>query len=62
MKKIDVKESIGNVCRLTGQPDRGTGLGLAIVKRIVEEHQGSITVESVPQLGTKFRVSLPCVE
>ena len=37
----------------------GTGLGLAITHRIVEEHEGSITVESQPDTGSVFRVVLP---
>ena len=37
----------------------GTGLGLAIVKRIVEQHDGSIAVESQQGQGTQFRVRLP---
>lgn len=36
-----------------------SGLGLAIVKAIVENHQGSITVESYVGKGSTFRVSLP---
>ncbi len=36
----------------------GSGLGLAIVQRIIEQHAGSIEVESTPQ-GTSFRVFLP---
>ncbi len=37
----------------------GTGLGLAIVYRIVEEHGGSIRVESAVGGGTAISISLP---
>jgi PAS domain S-box-containing protein len=37
----------------------GTGLGLTISHRIVEEHGGSIDVESAPGRGTAFVITLP---
>jgi two-component system phosphate regulon sensor histidine kinase PhoR len=38
---------------------RGFGLGLAFVKKIVTTHRGRIQVESIPGVGSDFRVSLP---
>ncbi|NWF71448.1 MAG: PAS domain S-box protein [Nitrospirae bacterium] len=38
---------------------KGTGLGLTVVKGIIEEHGGTITVESVVGMGTTFWVRLP---
>ncbi len=37
----------------------GTGLGLTITHRIIEEHTGSIEVESKPGTGSTFRVFIP---
>jgi signal transduction histidine kinase len=37
----------------------GTGLGLAIVKRLVEAHQGKITIEDNEPQGTQFVVRIP---
>jgi PAS domain S-box-containing protein len=37
----------------------GTGLGLTVAHRIVEEHEGSIKVESKPGVGSTFRVFIP---
>ena len=38
---------------------QGTGLGLSISYGIVQQHNGSIKVESTKQKGTKFRIGLP---
>lgn len=40
----------------------GTGLGLAIVYRIIEDHRGTITMDSVPGKGTQFIIRLPMIE
>ncbi len=39
----------------------GSGLGLAIVRRVVDVHQGEVTLESPPGGGTLARVRLPRV-
>ncbi|MBH0198921.1 MAG: PAS domain S-box protein [Nitrospira sp.] len=38
---------------------KGTGLGLTVVKGIIEEHQGTIAVDSEEGKGTKFTIVLP---
>ncbi|MCD4814525.1 hypothetical protein K8S19_12645 [bacterium] len=37
----------------------GTGLGLTNCLRIIESHQGRLTVESEPEKGSKFTITLP---
>jgi signal transduction histidine kinase len=38
---------------------RGFGLGLAIARNIIEQHQGTIEVESEPGTGSTFRIVVP---
>ncbi len=39
--------------------DQGVGLGLSLVKNIVERHNGTISVESIPNQGTTFTMRFP---
>jgi CheY-like chemotaxis protein len=48
---------------LTTKPQgEGTGLGLSIVHGIVQNHKGTIRVNSTPGEGTVFEVFLPLIE
>ena len=38
---------------------RGTGLGLMVTRKLIEEHNGSIGVDSRPGQGTTFTVRMP---
>ena len=40
---------------------KGTGLGLSVSYGIVQEHGGSISVDSKPGFGTSFKLELPLV-
>jgi signal transduction histidine kinase len=44
-----------------GRDPAGTGLGLAISKWIVDQHEGSIAIESAPERGTSVTVRLPAL-
>jgi two-component system sensor histidine kinase AtoS len=41
---------------------KGTGLGLAITKRLVEEHEGQISIESKAGGGAQFTIRLPALQ
>ena len=38
---------------------KGTGLGLPVARRIIEEHKGTIEIDSHETKGTRFIIKLP---
>jgi PAS domain S-box-containing protein len=43
----------------TKPPGEGTGLGLSVSYGIIQAHEGTVSVESTPDVGTTFTISLP---
>src|SRR2546425_4333129 len=56
---LDVQARIFEPFFTTKPHGEGTGLGLSLCRGIVEEHGGSLTVESEPHHGATFIVTLP---
>jgi two-component system, NtrC family, sensor kinase len=54
-----VKERIFEPFFTTKPVGKGTGLGLSIVFTIIEKHNGTLDVESIPDAGTSFIIRLP---
>ena len=45
----------------TKQGKSGTGLGLFITRKVVDDHNGSIKVDSTPGIGTTITIRLPLI-
>ncbi len=60
----EYQEKIFNIFqRLHGRSKyEGTGIGLAVVRRIVERHDGKISVSSIEGEGTSFEIMLPLTQ
>jgi signal transduction histidine kinase len=43
----------------TTKGGKGTGLGLLTTRKIIQEHGGRLDLESAPDQGSTFRISLP---
>jgi signal transduction histidine kinase len=55
----EVREHIFEPFFTTRAVGQGTGLGLSITYSIIEEHHGSIEVNSAPGSGSEFIIKLP---
>jgi signal transduction histidine kinase len=62
ISKADQKHIFDRFYRVDKSRSRaqgGSGLGLAIVKEIIEDHGGTVTVDSTLDKGSTFRMTLP---
>ena len=59
IKPADLTHIFDRFYRVKGQKRKGSGLGLAIAKWIAEAHNGNLSVESEPGVGSTFILQLP---
>jgi PAS domain S-box-containing protein len=55
----EIKDKIFDAFFTTKQKVKGVGLGLSVCYGIIKDHGGEIKVESEPEKGTTFTISLP---
>ena len=58
-EQATIFEEFHQACTADGHNQEGLGLGLALSKRFVEMHEGTIRVQSQPDQGSTFTVTLP---
>jgi two-component system, NtrC family, sensor kinase len=56
---VSVSQRVFEPFFTTKPPGEGTGLGLSVSYGIIQAHGGTISVESTPDVGTTFAISLP---
>ena len=55
----EVREEIFEPFFTTKEAGKGTGLGLPMVSKIIDEHNGTIEIDSAPGIGTRVIIQLP---
>jgi len=55
----EVQKRIFDPFFTTKEIGKGTGLGLSVIYRIIQSHQGNVSVDSDHGLGTTFTITLP---
>jgi two-component system, NtrC family, sensor kinase len=55
----EVQAHIFDPLYTTKERGKGTGLGLVVVSQVMQEHGGSVSVESEPGRGSVFRLTFP---
>jgi signal transduction histidine kinase len=55
----EIRSHIFDAMYTTKKRGRGTGLGLVVVRQVMNEHGGSIEVNSAPEHGSRFRLYFP---
>ena len=58
----ELRETIFEPFYTTKPTGQGTGLGLSLAYKIVEDHNGTLAIDSQPGLGTRVVVTLPLKE
>jgi signal transduction histidine kinase/DNA-binding response OmpR family regulator/ligand-binding sensor domain-containing protein len=61
------KEELNTIFELfyqsnVGKKNKGSGIGLTLTKELIDLHKGKIEVESIPNEGTTFTVTIPITE
>ncbi|NNK71889.1 MAG: response regulator, partial [Flavobacteriaceae bacterium] len=59
INKDELKLVFDRFYRVEGSEEKGSGIGLSLVKELVDLHNGNLSVDSVIDYGTSFKVTLP---